>query len=504
MLLSFVFYLNSLGNFALQIGLGALLSPAEYGRYATVSLAALTLAAATLDWLKVSALRFSVRSQSDDGAGVSLELGYFAIVAALYLMAAIAYVLHWSLGLTPALLLLMTLLAVASNRVDFVGARFRAHGRDREFSLLYGLRQGLYFTVVVGVAYFAREATAVIAAMAFASFACAALVGRSLKAPLPAVNRETRRDLRKLFFYGQPLVVSLMLYQLIYLVNRSFALHALGAAPAGNLSLATDIGSRLFVAFNALPELMLFQIVLKQQREHGTDAAIRQLEINAALVFALLAGLAAGYMAMAKTFAALVAPLAYRKDFADLSLALTPGFLALCLMISAVNPAFQLVKRTLPIAVAGATALVVDLALLKFTEAGQSLVGLAKANSVSFAVGFAVAVALAARISPARPRWRDLALTAALALLMGLALRRLDALSSHLLAAALALTLGGAFYLGGLLALNVADIRTVLGKAIKSRASPEQAPVDQSVFVSEGVVAADERPRCDGENVEVE
>ena len=39
--------------------LGALLGPAEFGRYATVTLAALTLAGGLFDWLRMSTIRFS-------------------------------------------------------------------------------------------------------------------------------------------------------------------------------------------------------------------------------------------------------------------------------------------------------------------------------------------------------------------------------------------------------------------------------------------------------------
>ncbi len=175
MLLSIFFYLNSLGNFVLQIVLGGLLSPAEYGRYATVSLAALTLAAATLDWLKISALRFSDPTGADEHVGASLEFAYLGIVLALGLGAAAAFVFRWRFGLTPTLVALTPLLAVSFNRVDFDGARYRAREQEREFRILYGLRQAFYFTVVIGSAYLAREATAVVIAVSLASFASVAI-----------------------------------------------------------------------------------------------------------------------------------------------------------------------------------------------------------------------------------------------------------------------------------------------------------------------------------------
>ena len=462
MLLSLIFYLNSLGSFALQIVLGRLLSPTEFGRYATVSLAALTLAAATLDWLKASALRFSSPTAADERVGAALELGYLVLIGALCLSAAAAWLIGLSFGLTPALVGLIPLLAISFNRVDYLGARFRAREQNRAFGILFSLRQGLYFTLVVGVAFCLREATAVVAAMALASLVAAMLVGRAAPTRPAALDQAARERLKTFFAYGQPVVAAWMLYQLVFLVNRSYALHALGAAAAGDLALATDIGSRLFMAINALPEFLLLQFVLKRQREQGTVAAISQIQSNACLVYALIAGLAAGYASMANTFAALVAPPAYRGDFAALSIMLTPGFVALCVITSGVNPIFQLAARTLPTVIASGAAVVVNVALLAFTDLGTSVTGIAIVTSLSLLVGLAAAVALAAAISPARPSMRDLVVTSLAALVMGLGLSRLDALPTHALAAALALSLGGGFYAAVIVSFDIGDIRSRL------------------------------------------
>ena len=326
MLLSFAFYVNSLGNFLLQIVLGHLLSPAEYGWYATVSLAALSLAGATLDWLRVAALRYSDPTVSDERVGSVLELGYLSVVVVIYLAAAAAFLLHWTFGLTPTLLILTPLLAVGFNRVDFLGARLRARRLDREFSLLFGLRQALYFTLVVAAAWLRRDAAAVIAGDGVRELRLRGF-GRARAArparPLRPRGAPKPHALLRLRPAGRRLADALS----AHLSRQSHRLrcNTLGASAAGELSLATDIGSRLFMAVNTLPEFLLFQLVLTEHRERGVSAATRQLEDNAALAFALMAGLAAGYMAMADTFASLVAPSAYRGDFSGLTRMLDAG-----------------------------------------------------------------------------------------------------------------------------------------------------------------------------------
>jgi hypothetical protein len=59
MIFAIVLFVNSAANFVFGVVLSALLGPAEFGRYATVAPAALTLAAAAFDWLRYSSLRSS-------------------------------------------------------------------------------------------------------------------------------------------------------------------------------------------------------------------------------------------------------------------------------------------------------------------------------------------------------------------------------------------------------------------------------------------------------------
>ena len=145
MLFATVFYFNSLGNFALGVALSALLGPAEFGRYATVALAAITLATAVLDWLRFSALRFSGETKGRIRIASSLEAAYVGVIVLLVLGVGAMLLGGWTLGLTPSLLVLTPLLAIALNRVDFAGALFRSRDQERAFAALYSLQASLLF-----------------------------------------------------------------------------------------------------------------------------------------------------------------------------------------------------------------------------------------------------------------------------------------------------------------------------------------------------------------------
>ena len=157
-----------------------------------------------------------------------------------------------------------------------------------------------------------------------------------------------------------------MIYQVIALINRQVALDRIGADATGEFSLAFDVGMRLFLAFNSLPEMLLFQYALKREREEGRAAAERQIGVNMTLVLALLAPMTAGYMAMMPTFEALMVPHAYRGEFARLSLELAPGLFAYCFISAGLGAVFQLQKRTWPLTAAAIIGLAADFALLGF------------------------------------------------------------------------------------------------------------------------------------------
>ena len=475
MLFATVFYFNSLGNFVLGVALSALLGPAEFGRYATVALAAITLATAVLDWLRFSALRFSGEARGRIRIASSLEAAYLGVIVLLALGLGVLLLGGWTLGLTPGLLVLTPMLAIALNRVDFAGALFRSRDQERDFAALYSLRQVFYFTLVVGTAYFTRNSAMTIGALALASLIPALALGGSLRTPGAALKRASPKSLMQFLLYAKPIVASLVIYQLISLINRHAALDHLGAVATGKLSLASDLGQRLYLSVNSLPELLLFQYVLRRDREEGRAAAEQQIGVNIVTVFALIAALTAGYMAMAPTFEALLVPQAYRGDYARLTMELAPGFLALCMISSALNPVFQLAERTWPVTIAAIGALLTDFALLQFGDATQSVEGLARANSISLGAGFLIAGVIAFSQSAVRPRLTDIAVVVAASLALRCGLPPLNYLNSHVLAAALALVLGGGFYGGILLLFNVAGLRSALLARLQASHSKAEA-----------------------------
>ena len=462
MLIAAAFLLNSAGNFVLGVALSAILGPAEFGRYATVALAGLTLAGGLFDWLRMSTIRFAGDARQGPSFTASLEAAYLAIALGLYALAGLAWSLGLDFGYGATLLFLTPLYTVAISRVDYSAAQFRAREQPRPFALIFALRQTFCLVAALGVAYWRRDAATTLAALAVANLAAALALSPAMRVTGVSLSAARKADMWRFFVYAKPLVASMVIYAAISLINRQIALARYGAAETGEFALAFDLSQRLFQALYALPEILLFQIALRREREQGRAAAQAQLALNASLSLAAFLPIAAGYFALLPTFERLIVPASYRGDFMRITLQLAPGLLCYGALVIAVNPVFQLAQKTWPVTAAALLALGVDIALVATGGAGAGVDGLARAYSLSLMAAAAAGVVAAFRNKAVRPKMRDMAILAGALAAMVAAVRPLNAIPSPALAALAGVGLGGLIYAGALLAFDFAGVRGFL------------------------------------------
>ena len=108
----------------------------------------------------------------------------------------------------------------------------------------------------------------------------------------------------------------------------------------------------------------------------GRLAAERQVAVNIVLSFAVLAPLTVGYMVMAPTFEALVAPAAFRGDYARLSLLLAPGLFAFCSIYFDVQSGVSARRKDLAADARGFDALMANLILVELPAFSTDMDGL--------------------------------------------------------------------------------------------------------------------------------
>jgi O-antigen/teichoic acid export membrane protein len=472
------FLVNAALNFALGLLVAKFLGPDEFGRYAVAMAVAVVLNTACFEWLRLSTTRFysEERRASEPGLRATLELGYAgtalglsALVLALFLSGADA-------GLPVPLLAAATAAAIGMGIFDYRAALARARSLERAYAELVLLKNAAAFVLMVGGAYLFREPALVLAGAAVSGGAAILMASKALSDPGAAPARAERRHLRVFAAYAVPLVIANILYQAIPLMNRSVLALTEGYAEAGQFALAADLGLRVFMTLGSGLDILLFQIAVRTEEAHGRAEAEAQIARNFGVVLALLLPLASGYWLVLPALEALIVPAAYRGPFVPYTTILIPALFAFALIQYALNPVFQLRRRTGPVVVAAFVALAADAALALVLPASLGPKGVALAQLGGLGSAAALFVVLAARSGGLRLPWRDIALSAAATTAMIVAVLPLRAVEPPALALAAAVPVGAIVYGALSYAFDLAGLRTLLrARAARLRALPAPA-----------------------------
>lgn len=459
------FICNAGLNLLLGLMVAGLLGPAEYGRFAVASMAAILVSTALFDWLRLSTTRFAGGGAAP-GASLkaSLEAGYGGLALLVVGLSLLAHAV--GLGVAGVPVVVVAIMAVANARFEFRAAEARALFRNRTYLGLVVSKNVLALVLAVAAAHLLASAAWVIAVLALSAVAAALTARASLDrepAPLSAARRSAIAAFAR---YGLPIVGANLVYQVIILVNRGVGAEALGLAAAGQLSLATDLTVRLLLSVGAALDAFLFQLAVRRRAEDGEAAGHRQVASNMLIVGAVLCFLGTAYVVALPALQALFIPAAYRGAFGELSTILVPGMVAFCFVQFGLNPIFQLSGRTGILMGSALAALAADLALVWLLSPWAGAAGLALAHTGGLLAGALAAAWPAARARACWPSGRDmLAVGLAAGAMAGVAwpLRSLDAPWLALAGAGL---LGTLAYGGVLIGLDAGGLRGWLGRRL--------------------------------------
>lgn len=457
------FIINSALNFALGLLIASFLGPAEFGRYAIGAAIVVLLNTALLDWIRISAVRFYSQKtrleQPEIRATLDLLLAGMTLALAGILLAAVVAGVDFRL---PTMLVAAAVAAgIGAGLFDYHGAIARARFMDAAYARLVMVKNLLALVLMVGGAWWTRDAAVVLLGSVISVGAALLTVRRAL-ADAPRLHGGWRRSLARDFArYALPLVGANAIYSLIPLINRSLMADGYGYAEAGQFSLAADLGLRLFGMLGAGLEIMLLREVLRLDETVGREAALRRISDNLVIVLMVALPCAAGLYLVLPAFEALLVPAEFRGRFGVYLTLLLPGFLALCLFIAGLYPVFLLGKRTGLVTLAALAGLALNLAVILCAGA-LGAERFAIGQVAAFLLVLAVTGVLALRSLPALPPARELLApilaTAAMAACL-LPLRRTMTPAIELAAMA---SLGALVYVAVLLACNTAGCRTAL------------------------------------------
>ncbi len=407
----FAFFVNVVFNFAVGLLVAKFLGPEEYGRFALALATAMAVQTAFLDWIRLGATRFySERSRDEDPAlRATLDVAFALIIAALAVGAGLLFATGLSFPLSHGLIALALGAAVANGLFDFNTALVRARFHDGLYIKLIVVKNLLAILLTGGGAfYFGSARMAMLGGIV--SLTGSVIAARASLSDSNAQIRLARTGIaRSLAGYALPIVAANLLYLCLPLANRSLVAVVYGFSETGQFSLAYDIGSKVVQAIGSTLDVLLFQLAVAAHDRLGAGEAKRRIGDNMAIVVAVILPACTGIWLVMPSIQALIVPADYRGPFEELLTPMMPGFFFFALILYAINPIFQIRKRTAPLIGAAAVACVADPVLLLVLPRSHDASGLAWAQTGAFALAFAALVAIACLSKPAWPRMRDLA-----------------------------------------------------------------------------------------------
>ncbi|AWN44608.1 lipopolysaccharide biosynthesis protein [Methylobacterium durans] len=476
------FVLNAGLNFILGLVIAKLLGPADFGRFALATAGAIVLNTVLFEWLRLSATRFySARVRANEPwIRHGLDRAYAAL--GLVLLAAALLCAGFGVEAGPesrgALLAGTALAALGIGVFDYHAALARARFDGGLYFSLVAVKNAVAFTLMAATAWYLPQPAYVLVAFAISQCATVLLLRGPLRDADAPVHRVRLHETWRLFMvYGLPLIAANAAYQAMPFFNRATIAAQAGFAEAGYFALAADVTLRSLSTLGTALDLLLFQLAVRAEEHHGVAEAERQVARNVATVVALLLPCAVGFWAVLPALQALVVPEAYRGPFATYAMLLIPGLFCLAMMNFALNPVFQIRRRTMPVIAAAVLGLAVNGAGLLVLPAYLGPTGIAVAQTAGLAAAF-VALALRALTGPDRLRlpWREIASAGVACLVMGLALAPLRTLPP-VTALALGVPLGAALYSALVWCFDIAGLRSVVEDRFRKR---HPAPAESS------------------------
>ena len=377
-------------NFVLGLLIAQLLGPADFGRFALATTGAIVLNTVLFEWLRLSATRFySGRVRVDEPwIRHGLDRAYLRIGLVLLCAAALCGAFGFGGGASgrEAVLCGTALAALGIGVFDYHAALARARFDGKLYLGLVAVKNVLAFILMAAAAWWLPQPAWVLAAAGLSQFVAVVLLRHPLRDPRSAFERPRLTATWRVFArYGLPLIAANTAYQCLAFVNRGAIAGHAGFAEAGYFALAADVTSRSLMTLGTALDLLLFQFAVQAEEQHGRAAAEAQVAENAGTVFALLAPCAVGFWAVLPALQGLVVPDAYRGPFESYSVALMPGLFCLAMMFYALNPVFQIRRRTFPVIAAALVGLAVNGAGLLLLPDRMGGMGVALAQTLGLA-----------------------------------------------------------------------------------------------------------------------
>ena len=458
------FFLNVLFNFAIGLLVAKFLGPEEYGRFALALATAMAVQAGFLDWLRLGATRFySERSRGEDPAlRATLDIAFAVLTVGLAAGSALLFMTGAHFPLSDGLIALALGAAVANGLFDFNTALVRARFHDGLYMKLVLVKNVLSLALTGGGAfYFASAKMALVGGVVSLSGSVVA-ARAALSDPGAEARLASLPIARSLLRYAAPIVAANLLYLSIPLANRALVAVFNGFSATGQFSLAYDIGTKAIQAIGSTLDVLLFQIAVAAHERHGVARAKQRIADNMAIVIALILPSCTGLWLVLPSLQTLIVPVQYRGPFEQLLTLMMPGLFCYGMILYAINPIFQIAKRTGPLIAAAMVGCAADPLLLLALPRRTDATDLAIAQSGAFAAALVALIAVACLSRPAWPRARDLATSVLATAAMAAVLMPLRGQPPGAMILAAQIAAGVVVYAALVYVFDIASLRTLV------------------------------------------
>ena len=405
------FVINALFNFVIGLIVAKFLGPEEYGRFALALALGLVIQTAVFDWIRLSAIRFySQRTRQDEPqVRATLDTAFAILAVGLTVLVGAVLMSGMEFGLSHALIGLSMATAVVNGLFDYSTGLARARFDDRQYGRLVIVKNALSLALTTGAAFIFQSAKMALLGAIVSIAGSIVTARRALTDPDTEPKRASYDLGRSYLAYALPIISANLLYLLIPFVNRSLVAKYYGFAETGQFSLAFDLGLRAVQAIGSALDVLLFQIAVAAHETHGLDRAKEQIARNITIVLAIIAPACVGVLLTLPSVEALVVPQQYRGPFGQYLTLMLPGLFALTMINFAINPIFQIQKKTLPLIAAALIGCAGTPLLVMALPRGSDASSLAIAQSGAYIAALAALIGFALASRPRWPSLRDMA-----------------------------------------------------------------------------------------------
>jgi O-antigen/teichoic acid export membrane protein len=465
------FLLNTLCNFGIGLIVAKFLGPAEYGRFALTLAVALTIQIALLDWIRLGAVRFySERVRAAEPAiRATLDTAFALISFGIVGLAVVVAFLDSGLDPTRGLIGLALGVSIANSLFDYRTALVRARFHDGLYGRLVIIKNILSLVLTGGAAFLFESAPMALIGGILSLTGSILTAWAALSDEEAEASQARLATARHLLAYGLPIITANLLYTAIPLANRALIAHLHGFAETGQFSLAYDLGLRAVLAIGSAMDVLLFQMAVRAHETHGMERAKAQIARNMTMVIAVLVPACAGIWAILPSVEQLIVPSQYRGPFAHYLALLLPGLCATGMIHFAVNPIFQIGKKTAPLIGAALIGCVANGLLVLWLAREGDASGLAIAQSGAAIASLTALLVFATRTRPHWPALRDLAAIVVSAGAMVMVLLPLRNAAPGVLTLSAEIAVGVVVFAGLMLAFDGIGMRQLLVSRVFAR-----------------------------------